>query len=64
MLFMLQNGRCVYARVSDFILFYFISAIGSMKTIDFKFNMSNIYVLQTLFSSNNRLSSKTFFLKT
>ncbi len=57
MLFMLQNGRCVY----DFILFYFISAIGSMKTTDFKFNMSNICVLQTLFSSNNRLSSKTFF---
>lgn len=45
----------VYARVSVFILFYFISAIGSMKTIDFKFKISNICVLQTLFSSNNRL---------
>lgn len=43
----------VDARVSVFI--FFVSAIGSMKTIDFKFKMSRICVLQTLFSSNNRL---------
>lgn len=43
----------VDARVSVFI--FFVSAIGSMKTIDFKFKMSNICVLQTLFSSSNRL---------